>query len=98
MLFALGHGQKFVQLGAGLDVSVRTSEVAPLAATALIRPEPVAESQIVAETLLGLIANDPESYWNAPGSDGGRWQPSDAALGGNSVDSFEALFAFAGVL
>lgn len=55
-------------------------------------------SVIVAETLLGLIATDPESYWNAPGSDGGRWQPSDAALGGGSIDSFEALFVFAGVL
>lgn len=55
-------------------------------------------SVIVAETLLGLIATDSESYWNAAGSDNGRWHPTDAALVAGSVDSFEALFAFAGVL
>lgn len=54
-------------------------------------------SLIVAETLLGLIATDPESYWNTAGSDAGRWHPSDAGIGAD-IDSFEALFTFAGVL
>lgn len=55
-------------------------------------------SVIVAETLLGLIATDLDSYWNAAGSDDGRWQPADAGLPGGPVDSFETFFKFAGVL
>lgn len=55
-------------------------------------------SVIVAETLLGLIATDPDSYWNAAGSDDGRWHPADAGLPGGPVDSFESFFKFAGVL
>jgi hypothetical protein len=55
-------------------------------------------SVIIAETLLGLIATDPDSYWNAPGSDDGRWHPADAGLPGGPIDSFEAFFNFAGVL
>ncbi|NIJ22029.1 hypothetical protein FHS95_003740 [Sphingomonas naasensis] len=55
-------------------------------------------SAIVAETLVGLIATDPESYWNAAGSDQGRWHPADAGLPGGPVDSFESFFKFAGVL
>lgn len=55
-------------------------------------------SVIVAETLVGLIATDPESYWNAAGSDDGRWHPADAGLPGGPVDDFAAFFKFAGVL
>lgn len=54
-------------------------------------------SLIVAETLIGLIATDDESYWHA-GAGGGRWTPADAGLPGGAVDSFEAFFRFAGVL
>lgn len=54
-------------------------------------------SLIVAETLVGLIVSDADSYWRA-GPDGGRWTPADAALPGEPVDSFEAFFRFAGVL
>lgn len=55
-------------------------------------------SVIVAETLLGLIATDNDSYWNASGSDGGRWHPRDSGLPGAPIDSFEVFLSFAGVL
>lgn len=55
-------------------------------------------SLLIAETLIGLIAADEESYWNRGGSEQGRWQPSDAALFGAPIESFETLFAFAGVI
>lgn len=54
-------------------------------------------SLIVAETLIGLLVIDPESYWHA-GKGGGRWTPADAGLGGAPVDGFESFFRFAGVL
>ncbi|MEM9012878.1 MAG: heme peroxidase family protein [Pseudomonadota bacterium] len=38
-------------------------------------------ARLVAETLIGLIQTDPCSYWNAPGSDSGRWQPVDGPTG-----------------
>jgi hypothetical protein len=51
-------------------------------------------SHLVAQTLVGLVANDPNSYWNAPG---GRWSPDqfDAA---NPVDSLEDVARFCGML
>ncbi len=55
-------------------------------------------SVIVAETLLGLIAGDSDSYWNASGSDGGRWHPRDAGLPGGPIDDFESFLKFAGVM
>lgn len=55
---------------------------------------------IVAETLVGLVANDPGSYWARAGSGfRGRWQPADGVqVGGAPVDSLEALLRAAGVL
>lgn len=53
---------------------------------------------IVAETLVGLLVNDPESYWHIAGSgDDGRWHPRDAGLPGDPIDDFEKLLRFAGV-
>jgi hypothetical protein len=51
-------------------------------------------SHLVAQTLVGLVANDPGSYWNAPG---GRWSPDqfDAA---NPIDSLEDVARFCGML
>jgi hypothetical protein len=53
-------------------------------------------SHIVANTLIGLVVNDPDSYWNA-----GNWSPKDGpSFGGdgNHVDSFENMLRFVGML
>ncbi|WP_061935073.1 heme peroxidase family protein [Aureimonas sp. AU22] len=56
-------------------------------------------STLVAETLIGLIANDPTSYWNQAGSDHGRWHPRDASGPGHPpVDSLAAMLSVAGLL
>ena len=56
-------------------------------------------STIVAETLIGLIANDPTSYWNQAGSDNGRWHPKDAkGQHGMVVDSLAAMLKTGGLL
>ena len=57
-------------------------------------------SALVAETLIGLVFNDPRSYWNAPGSDGGRWTPADGVRGeeGEVVDDLPSLLRVAGLL
>lgn len=55
-------------------------------------------SRIVAETLIGLIDHDPNSYWFAPTGDGTRWTPADGARPGGIVpDSLAKFFAAAGV-
>jgi hypothetical protein len=54
-------------------------------------------SLIIAETLVGLLVTDTESYWHA-GAGGGRWTPADAGLGSTPIDGFESFFRFAGVL
>lgn len=49
-------------------------------------------SRLVAETLAGLVIHDPNSYWHATGSDGGRWHPNDGAKpAGEPVISMPAL-------
>lgn len=51
-------------------------------------------SHIVAETLVGLVVRDPQSYWNA----GGGWDPEQSVKpGGIRVDSLETLLRVAGV-
>lgn len=57
-------------------------------------------SRLVAETLLGLIMNDPGSYWRQFGSDADRrWQPEDGCQpGGEPVRSLPALLRAAGVM
>lgn len=54
-------------------------------------------SRIVAETLVGLVVNDPDSYW-AAGSGGGSWTPDEVPVDGVAVTSLAALLAVAGVL
>ena len=51
-------------------------------------------SHIVANTLVGLVAQDPTSYWNR---EGGRWSPAlfDAA---KPIDSLEDMAEFCGML
>lgn len=50
---------------------------------------------LVADTLLGLVINDPTSYWHQPGSDNGRWHPKDTVTPGQGqgvvVDSIPNL-------
>lgn len=47
---------------------------------------------LAADTLLGLVINDPHSYWHQPGSDNGRWHPADAVRpDGIVVDSLPNL-------
>lgn len=53
-------------------------------------------ARLVAETLVGLIQKDPNSYWNVPGRTPGHWHPGDEGLSG--VVSLAGLLRFAGVL
>jgi hypothetical protein len=54
---------------------------------------------LVAETLLGLIVSDPQSYWHQPGSDRGRWCPNDTAQpAGSPVDSMRRMIEAAQLL
>jgi hypothetical protein len=56
-------------------------------------------SILVAETLIGLVINDPSSYWNQPGSDNGRWSPADGAKpGGITIDSIPNMMKAAAIL
>ncbi|SEJ83390.1 Animal haem peroxidase [Sphingomonas sp. OV641] len=54
-------------------------------------------SVLVAETLVGLVANDPTSFWRG-GAGGSRWSPDAAGLAGGPIDSLEAMLRFAGML
>jgi hypothetical protein len=51
-------------------------------------------SHLVANTLLGLIIEDKDSYWNAPG---GRWSP-DKFNASQPVDSLEEMVHFCGMI
>jgi hypothetical protein len=56
-------------------------------------------SRLVAETLVGLIVNDPDSFWSQPGSDNGRL--ASAGLDqtqGKPVTSFERLVEASGLM
>lgn len=57
-------------------------------------------STLVADTIIGLIANDPGSYWSRHGSGSdGRWHPRDGVMpGGRPVTSIQRLLQAAGVL
>jgi len=49
-------------------------------------------SRIVAEVLVGLVINGPNTYWSQAGSDNGRWHPrDDVKPDGHTVDSLEGL-------
>ena len=51
-------------------------------------------SHIVANTLVGLMVNDEDSYWNA---DGGPWGPAQFNPG-SPIDSLEDMVRFCGML
>ncbi|MBX3529120.1 MAG: hypothetical protein KF849_00830 [Rhizobiaceae bacterium] len=54
---------------------------------------------LVAETLLGLIIADPQSYWHQPGTDRGRWCPNDTVRpGGAPVNSMRRMLEAAQLL
>ncbi len=56
-------------------------------------------SLIVADTLVGLVACDPSSYWHQAGSDHGRWQARDGARpDGVTLDSMAAMMRATGQL
>lgn len=57
-------------------------------------------SRIVAETLIGLVRCDPESYWNEPGAGpDGEWHPvNNVQPSGEVIDTFAKAFRAAGVL
>lgn len=56
-------------------------------------------SHLVAQTLVGLIVEDADSYWHAPAVNGPKWQPGDDARpDGILVDSFEDMLRAALVL
>lgn len=49
-------------------------------------------SHLVAGTILGLILRGPNSVWDVPGSNEGRWHPVDGPrVSGQLVDSFPAF-------
>ena len=56
-------------------------------------------SLLVADTLVGLAACDPSSFWHEAGSDGGRWHPSDGARpDGVTIESMAAMMRATGQL
>lgn len=56
-------------------------------------------SRLVAETLAGLVIEDPTSYWHRSGADGGRWRPADGVRpAGEAVESIPALLRAARLL
>ena len=49
-------------------------------------------SHLVAQTLVGLVVEDPDSYWHAPAINGPHWQPGDDARpDGITVDDWDAM-------
>ena len=51
-------------------------------------------SRLVAETLVGLVVNDPKSYWHE-GAGKGSWSPK---VGATPIKTMEDFLRFAGVL
>lgn len=54
-------------------------------------------SILVADTLVGLVVKDSQSYWHA-GPGGGKWSPQDASLPGGALDSPCDILRFAGMM
>lgn len=55
-------------------------------------------SQIVAETLVGLLVMDGKSVWHVGSGAERLWHPREAALMGQPIDTFEKFLRFAGVM
>ncbi|MDJ0638599.1 MAG: heme peroxidase family protein [Paracoccaceae bacterium] len=54
-------------------------------------------SRIVAETLVGLIVEDDQSYWHE-GAGNGDWSPAEAAVGGQAITDFPKMLASCGLM
>ncbi|MDJ0637686.1 MAG: heme peroxidase family protein [Paracoccaceae bacterium] len=56
-------------------------------------------TQLVAQTLLGLVVSDPASYWHQTDTAGDRWSPADLMADGlPDLSSLEAVMRFTGQL
>lgn len=56
-------------------------------------------TNLVAQTLLGLVQSDPGSYWHQTGTGGARWTPADLVADGlPDLSSIEAVMRFGGHL
>ncbi|MEL6639775.1 MAG: heme peroxidase family protein [Pseudomonadota bacterium] len=54
-------------------------------------------SRIVAETLLGLIIEDDQSYWHE-GAGNGTWSPADNPIAGNAITDMPKMLQAAGLM
>lgn len=54
-------------------------------------------SRIVAETLIGLVVQDSQSYWNE-GAGGGAWTPAEVPVGGQAITDFPKMLASCGLM
>lgn len=54
-------------------------------------------SRLVAETLIGLIVADPESYWHQDGG-AGTWTPDSSPVGGSTISDLPAMLRSAGLM
>ena len=54
-------------------------------------------SILVADTLVGLVVKDPQSYWHGS-ENGGLWSPHEANLPGGPIETIADLLRFAGML
>ena len=54
-------------------------------------------SRIVAETLIGLVIEDDQSYWHE-GQGQGSWSPTDAPIGSSAITDLPSMLRAAGVM
>ncbi len=54
-------------------------------------------SRLVAETLVGLVVQDPDSYWHQ-GSGDGSWEPGDLPIDGQVIGSMPQMLAACGLM
>ncbi|MBM7068423.1 peroxidase family protein [Actibacterium sp. 188UL27-1] len=55
-------------------------------------------TRLLAETVIGLLISDPDSFWHAPSDQAGVWTPERMPVGQQAVISFAGLFQVAGVI
>jgi hypothetical protein len=54
-------------------------------------------SRIVAETLIGLVVEDDQSYWHQ-GAGNGSWSPADNPIGGSAITDMPKMLKAAGLM
>lgn len=54
-------------------------------------------SRIVAETLVGLVVEDDQSFWHEGGG-GGAWTPAEMPVGGQAITDFPKMLASCGLM